>query len=298
MQQAAQHSSKVWRSIQELNFISAFFGWLFLLASRLAEPLMTISAIYIILCAGIPGWKLQGLYDSGEAVLIAAPEVILPGAFILAGQEREHGNKQAWLLDVLCWLFVILTAVTLATLFLWQGPPAWIMSTIMWGRCVVSIGYSILLRVTTHRQERQADEIDQLRQELQASQDAIQRQLQQMQSAQQPIETIVQQLDERYAAKMTATIQHVIERVTVTIAEQQQITASSKRVALPEPATVDAEQPIKAKRGPRADANLKETIRALVAEHGKLSGYRLGELAGCSHTRAIQLRDEVMAEQM
>src|SRR5690242_6436287 len=86
---------RFWRALCELRFITAFFTWLFLLLSRLAEPLMTLSAIYIILCAGIPQWKLESLYNTGVAVMIGSPEVILPGSFVLAGQYSARGDARA-----------------------------------------------------------------------------------------------------------------------------------------------------------------------------------------------------------
>ena len=145
---------RVWQGITELEFVTAFFTWLFMAASRLAEPLMSISAIYIIICAGIPAWKVDALYNSGMAVMIAAPEIILPGAFVLAGQASERGDKKAWTLYAIAWLFVGLTFFTLADLFIFHlsGDA---LSALMWGRCAVGIGYSILLRVLTHSQPLQ-----------------------------------------------------------------------------------------------------------------------------------------------
>jgi hypothetical protein len=146
---------RFWRAICDLHFITAFFTWLFLLLSRLAEPLMTLSAIYIILCAGIPQWKLDGLYNTGVAVMIGAPEVILPGSFVLAGQYSARGDVRAKLLYWVSWFFVLLTFLTLGDLFLFHWPQDAV-SILMWGRCAVSISYSILLRVLTHDQGDQS----------------------------------------------------------------------------------------------------------------------------------------------
>ncbi len=141
----------LWLAITELEFVTAFFTWLFMAASRLAEPLMSISAIYIILCAGIPTWKITGLYNTGEAIMIAAPEIILPGAFVLAGQASARQDKKAWMLHSISWLFVGLTFLTLADLFIFHFSGNGL-NIIMWARCAVGIGYSILLRVLTHNQ--------------------------------------------------------------------------------------------------------------------------------------------------
>ena len=153
--QATFHQQKnrfdFWQAIKELEFITAFFTWFFMLLSRLAEPLMSLSAIYIILCAGIPTWRIQAAYNTGVACMIAAPEIILPGAFVLAGIASERGDKKAWLLHSVSWLFVLLTMFTLADLFIFhlEGPA---LDALMWARCAVGIGYSILLRVLTHGQ--------------------------------------------------------------------------------------------------------------------------------------------------
>jgi hypothetical protein len=149
---------RFWQAICELHFITAFFTWLFLLLSRLAEPLMTLSAIYIILCAGIPQWKLDGLYNTGVAVMIGAPEVILPGSFVLAGQYSARGDTRAKLLYWVSWFFVLLTFLTLGDLFLFHWPQEAV-DVLMWGRCAVSISYSILLRVLTHDQSDQGQQL-------------------------------------------------------------------------------------------------------------------------------------------
>lgn len=146
-QQAHPLKEQIWHAIRELHAITAFFTWLFLLASRLAEPLMTISSIYVIIEAGIPAASVAVLHDSALGIMISAPEIILPGAFILAAHERRQGNEQAWVIQLMCWAFVALTAATLATLFLWKDAPAWVINIVMWLRCVVSIGYSVLVRV-------------------------------------------------------------------------------------------------------------------------------------------------------
>ncbi len=88
--------------------------------------------------------------------MIAAPEIILPGGFILAGEIRAQGNRAATLLYASCWLFVALTCVTLADVFAWKlSPTDPGFAALMWGRCVASVGYSILFRVITYRRERE-----------------------------------------------------------------------------------------------------------------------------------------------
>lgn len=143
-----------WSALTSLQCITSFFGWFFMLLSRLAEPLMSLSAMYIIVSAGIPQWKLDSVYNIGVAVMIAAPEVILPGAFVLAGQYSERGDSRARMLYGISWMFVALTFFTLADLFIFHLSGA-ALNALMWGRCAVGISYSILLRVLTHGTEMQ-----------------------------------------------------------------------------------------------------------------------------------------------
>lgn len=139
-----------WQALSDLEFVTAFFTWLFRLMSRLAEPLMTLAAIYIIIEAGVPLVSVPVPHWLSVALLISAPEIILPGGFILAGELHGQHNRHWWMLFGMCWLFVILTAVTLADLFVlhWTGT---LFQVLMWARCAAAFGYSILFRVITHR---------------------------------------------------------------------------------------------------------------------------------------------------
>ena len=46
--------SGFWHAIKELQFITSFFSWFFMLLSRLAEPCMLLAVLYVIIEAGIP----------------------------------------------------------------------------------------------------------------------------------------------------------------------------------------------------------------------------------------------------
>jgi hypothetical protein len=140
----------VW--LRELDFVTDGFTWLFRLLSRGAEPLMTLSTIYVIIEAGVPAVSLPWLHFLAVALMISAPEIILPGGFILAGEIRAQGNRRAWMLYGMCWLFVALTCATLADLFIWHFTGG-AFAALMWGRCAAAVGYSILFRVITYRRE-------------------------------------------------------------------------------------------------------------------------------------------------
>jgi hypothetical protein len=167
-QQRLQPSTfeSIWMVLTELHFITRFFTWLFKLLSKCAEPLLTLAAIYVIISAGVPTFKVPAIYAVALAIMIGAPEVILPGAFIFAADEQQRGNAHAKLLYTVCWCFVGLTMVTLLSLFVVSFAPGAV-NLVMWGRCVVGVSYSILLRVITHNTpsantpmtRRQVDEV-------------------------------------------------------------------------------------------------------------------------------------------
>jgi len=143
-----QPKTDLWQAIKELEFISSFFSWLFMLCSRLAEPCMLLATIYIIIEAGISGAAVPALHNLSVAIMIAAPEIILPGAFVVAKLAKEKG-EEARPLSIICWLFVTLTLTTLASLFLFHFDKTAI-AVIMCARCAVGVGYSILVRMLSH----------------------------------------------------------------------------------------------------------------------------------------------------
>ncbi len=151
--QQQNKKSVLWQALKELEFISVFFSWLFLLMSRLAEPFMLLSAMYIIIEAGITQAANNFLHNLSVGTMITAPEVILPGAFILAAQARTQG-KETRPLFCTCCLFVLLTLTTLLSLFVFHFSQD-IINIIMFARCATGIGYSILVRIVTHTQQDQ-----------------------------------------------------------------------------------------------------------------------------------------------
>src|SRR5258708_217861 len=134
----------------ELEFITAIFTWIFNFLSRVAEPLMTLAVIYTIIVAGIPHAYQPALYNTAIAAMIGSPEIILPGAFILAGQEQRSGNKHAWMLLTICGLFVLLTALTLSDLFIFHFDTQAV-SILMCARCVAGVSYRIIIRIVHHQ---------------------------------------------------------------------------------------------------------------------------------------------------
>lgn len=133
--------------LRDLQFVTDFFSWLFALFSRLAEPFMLLCTLYIVAEAGVPAIAVPALHDTAIGIMICAPEVILPGSFVVASRAQDHAR----LLYAICWTFVSLTLLTLISLFVWHFTGealAWLMCA----RCAAAVGYSILMRVMHHSQ--------------------------------------------------------------------------------------------------------------------------------------------------
>lgn len=131
--------------LRELYFVTDFFSWLFALLSRLAEPFMLLAVLYVVAEAGVPSLSSPALHNLSVAIMICSPEIILPGAFVVARQAEQYSR----LLFTVCWCFVALTLVTLVSLFVWRmsgDTRAWLMSA----RCATAFAYSILMRVMSH----------------------------------------------------------------------------------------------------------------------------------------------------
>ncbi len=131
--------------VRDLEFVTDFFSWLFALFTRLAEPLMLVSTLYLVAEQGVPTIAQPALHNLALGLMITAPEIILPGSFVVASRSQQHRR----LLYGVCWTFIGLTTLTLISLFVWhfQGAAlAWLMCV----RCAAAFGYSILMRVMNH----------------------------------------------------------------------------------------------------------------------------------------------------
>jgi hypothetical protein len=138
-----------WQALKELDFLSAFFSWFFMLLTRLSEPLMLLATLYVVAEAGVPAIALPALHNLAIGIMITAPEIILPGSFVVAARTQEQGGQHARVLFAVCWLFVGLTLLTLISLFVWHFTGA-SLAWLMCARCSAAVGYSILMRVMSH----------------------------------------------------------------------------------------------------------------------------------------------------
>lgn len=139
----------IWHELKELDFLNWFFSWFFLLLTQLSEPLMLLSTLYVIAETGVHAISSPAIHALAVGIMITAPEILLPGAFVKAAKTREQGGRFSGLLYVMCWTFVGLTLLTLADLFIWHlsGTP---LNMLMYVRCAAAVGYSILMRVMSH----------------------------------------------------------------------------------------------------------------------------------------------------
>ncbi len=150
MQQSTQPiKQSLWQALKDLDFLSSFFSWFFMLLTRLSEPLMLLSTLYIVAETGVPAIAMPALHNLAIGIMITAPEVILPGSFVVAARAQKHAR----LLFAVCWTFVLLTLITLISLFVWHFTGqalAWLMCA----RCAAAVGYSILMRVMSHTHDQ------------------------------------------------------------------------------------------------------------------------------------------------
>ncbi len=272
-----------WQALQQLDFISWFFSWAFMLLSRLAEPLMTLSVLYVVIEAGIPQWAVPALHNAALAVMIAAPEVILPGAFVVAAQEKSRQSDKANLLFAVCWVFIVLTVITLASLFVLHLAGLQL-SILMCCRCAVGVGYSVLIRVITHSGRGE-----------QALAPAP------VAPAQAPaIDTAAIVAD--ITAQVTAQFEQRITDLQRTLSEQVQEHAKALAIAAAQPQSPVARQSVvpatKRTRPCLVTGNgAKERIRQLLKEQPGISSRKAGPLCGISHTQANTYIKEIKQEQ-
>ncbi len=157
--------ARIRAELQSLAFITRAGNWLFLFMSRLAEPLMFFATLYVIAETVLPQLFKAATFAhiSNVAIIVLniAPEVILPGCFMLVGQVEEH---QRWMYKAMGCVFILLTFVTLAS-FIWDFP-AGAVSVILFFRCAAGVLYSLLVRMTPqghqdgpNNQQAQLDEL-------------------------------------------------------------------------------------------------------------------------------------------
>lgn len=132
-----------------LEWIPAFTKWILKFASYGIELPMIISSIYIMLVSGIPDWKNEFWYNSATGLLLASPEILLPGAILRASGMMQRGEvKKA---KVTIWIIVAmagLTALTLACIMIFHlNEKSPFMACVLFLRILASLAYSIITRI-------------------------------------------------------------------------------------------------------------------------------------------------------
>lgn len=146
-----QWQERLWKVLKDLGFISDFFSWLFALLARLAEPLLMLSTMYVIAETAVPALHSDVLQALAIAIMVTVPEIVLPGSFVIASKARESGSRLAGLLYAMCWAFVVLMLLTIADVLVFHFIGL-LLALLMFIRCGVAVGYSILMRVMHHGQ--------------------------------------------------------------------------------------------------------------------------------------------------
>ena len=239
----SQERRGFWQALKELDFLSAFFSWFFMLLTRLSEPLMLLSTLYVVAEAGVPTIAVATLHNLAIGVMITAPEVILPGAFVVASRAQEHAR----MLFAMCWLFVVLTLLTLISLFVWHLEGA-SLQWLMCARCAAAVGYSILMRVMSHGQVvHQVVQQQEMESRIEQAMNQFNTRLQEVQTElHQQVQQVVQS---HVAEQVQASQSTLLEQVTMQITEGLQEFKRDMRAALAE-ATVSS-SPASSSKGTR-----------------------------------------------
>ena len=282
--------------LRDLAFVTDFFSWLFALCSRLAEPLMLLCTLYIVAEAGVPAIALPALHNLAIGIMICAPEIILPGSFVVAARAQEHAR----LLFAVCWIFVGLTLLTLISLFVWHFTGtslAWLMCA----RCAAAVGYSILMRVMSHGRDQvqmvsvpsMTSQIANLAEQvllietnttahIAASEQRIATILQAQPDMSLLLAQVVEQLDTRYTKRMETMIERTVERVNMSGVQQSERRNSGRaRLSVVNGSsinvnTLDTSDEIQALPVDALDSDIGQQIRSHLLEDSTLSATGTG----------------------
>ena len=308
---AARTQHDFWQTLKDLHFVTDFFSWLFALFSRLAEPLMLLCTLYIVAEAGVPAIAQPALHNLAIGIMICAPEIILPGSFVVASRAQEHAR----LLFAVCWTFVALTLLTLISLFVWHFAGA-ALAWLMCARCAAAVGYSILMRVMSHGQQvnqvqtvsapdvlasvteitahLQAVEVRTARLVAESEQrimSAMQSQLVQPDMAL-LLTQVIEQLDTHYTQRMETMIERTVERIKVSIVQQSEQQQSGGHARL----SIVNGRPLEVNRLDTSDSDIGQQIQAYLLEDSTLSARALAARVGCSPTTASKWKSRIEAK--
>lgn len=305
-QSQSQERRGFWRQLQELDFLSAFFSWFFMLLTRLSEPLMLLATLYVVAEAGVPAIAVAALHNLAIGVMITAPEVILPGAFVVASRSQEYAR----MLFAMCWLFVVLTLVTLVSLFVWHLEGA-SLQWLMCARCAAAVGYSILMRVMSHgqvvqqvvhqqeREQRIEQAMNQFNIRLQEVQTELRQQVQQVVQSHvaEQVQAVQSTLLEQVTTQITSTMQEFKRDMRSAIAEA---TVSSSPARSPKGARQLQSVPTLVQNEPASEpANVRvpRFIQEQVNQGHKPTLSEIVDACQCSRNTAIRYRRDLLGDE-
>ncbi len=111
----------------------------------LAEPLMRYSTIYLALATSIKVIYYAPAYNATEAIVIAAPEFVLLGAFTIAETSIAGGQKKwGYILLTICLLLAAIMIATFVDIFIITFNDLEI-HILNFSRCLVALGFSVAL---------------------------------------------------------------------------------------------------------------------------------------------------------
>lgn len=305
-QSQSQERRGFWRQLQELDFLSAFFSWFFMLLTRLSEPLMLLATLYVVAEAGVPAIAVAALHNLAIGVMITAPEVILPGAFVVASRSQEYAR----MLFAMCWLFVVLTLVTLVSLFVWHLEGA-SLQWLMCARCAAAVGYSILMRVMSHgqvvepvvhqqeREQRIEQAMNQFNIRLQEVQTELRQQVQQVVASHvaEQVQAVQSTLLEQVTTQITSTMQEFKRDMRSAIAEA---TVSSSPARSPKGARQLQSVPTLVQNEPASEpANVRvpRFIQEQVNQGHTPTLSEIVDACQCSRNTAIRYRRDLLGDE-
>lgn len=169
VQQTQEEKENKWLWLTELEGLKKFFDWLFYFLSVAGEPLLSLSAVYLLIQAAVHSLYNEAVFSAASSVLLGMPDMILPGAFIQSSKLKADGHRLAGLLSFICWTFLILAIITVIEVYLFPHPTVGkdgkleyanaaipvIQAFINSVRVALSICYCLLVRMI-HHEEKQA----------------------------------------------------------------------------------------------------------------------------------------------
>jgi hypothetical protein len=132
-----------------LEWIPAFTKWCLKAASYAIELPMIAAAIYVMLASSISAWNSPDWFNRSLGLLLASPEILLPGAILRASAMKSRGeaHKAKVTISVIACM-ASLTALTLACIMIFHLPDTSpTMEVVLFLRVLASLAYSIITRI-------------------------------------------------------------------------------------------------------------------------------------------------------